>query len=66
MIKLYDIITIILIAYITLMAYWARDLIMVYNNYFEYFSLIAISLGFIFALRYTIKRKNKNDNDDED
>lgn len=66
MIKLYDIITLILVIYIALMAYWARDLIIVYGNYFEYFSLIAISLAFIFALRYTIKRRERKNNDDED
>lgn len=48
------------------MAYWARDLIIVYGNYFEYFSLIGISLAFIFALRYTIKRRERKNNDNED
>ena len=65
MIKLYNVITFFLIAYIALMAYWSRDLIIVYNNYFEYFSLIGISLIAIFILRYTIKlrdRKNCDDN----
>lgn len=66
MIKLYDIITLILVIYIALMVYWARDLIIVYGNYFEYFSLIGISLAFIFALRYTIKRRERKNNDDED
>lgn len=65
MIKLYNIITFILIVYIALMAYWARDLIMVYNNYFEYFTLIGFSLVFIFVLRYTIKRRDRKNNDDE-
>ena len=65
MIKSYNIITIILIAYIAIMAYWARDLIIVYNNYLEFFLLIAISVVAIFMLRYTIKRRDRKYNDEE-
>ena len=47
------------------MAYWARDLIIVYNNYLEFFLLIAISVVAIFMLRYTIKRRDRKYNDEE-
>jgi membrane protein implicated in regulation of membrane protease activity len=65
MIKLHNIITFILIAYIAIMAFWARDLIIVYNKYLEFFFLIAISLVAIFLLRYTIKCRDRKNNDEE-
>jgi hypothetical protein len=46
------------------MAFWARDFIIVYNNYLEFFLLIAISIVAIFLLRYTIKCRDRNNNDD--
>jgi 4-hydroxybenzoate polyprenyltransferase len=64
MIRLYNIITLILIVYIGLMAYWAKDLIIVYKNYGEYFLLITISLIAILLLRYTIKLRDRNNEDD--
>ena len=47
------------------MAFWARDLIIVYNKYLEFFFLIAISLVAIFLLRYTIKCRDRKNNDEE-
>lgn len=46
------------------MAYWAKDLIIVYKNYGEYFLLITISLIAILLLRYTIKLRDRNNEDD--
>ena len=66
MIKLYNIITLILIAYIAVMAYWARDLIIVDKNYLEFSLLIGISLIAIFLLRYSIKLKDGRNNDDDE
>ena len=65
MIKLYNVITLLLLLYIATMAYWARDLVIVYKNYIEYFLLIGISLAAIFLLRYTIKQRDRKNNDDE-
>ncbi len=66
MIKLYNIITLILIAYIAVMAYWARDLIIVDQNYLEFSLLIGISLIAIFLLRYSIKLKDERNKDDDE
>ena len=66
MIRLYNVITLILILYIAAIAYWARDLAIVNKNYIEYFLLIGISLVAIFLLRYTIKQRDKKNNNDEE
>lgn len=66
MIKLYNIITLILIAYIAVMAYWARDLIIIDKNYLEFSILIGISLIAIFLLRYSIKLRDRRNNDDDE
>lgn len=65
MIKSYNIITIILIAYIAIIAYWARDLIIIYNNYLEFFLLIGVTLIAILLLRYTIKCRDRKNNEEE-
>ena len=66
MIKLYNIITLILIAYIAVMAYWARDLIIIDKNYLEFSILLGISLIAIFLLRYSIKLRDRRNNDDDE
>lgn len=66
MIKLYNFISLILIAYIAVMAYWARDLIIVDKNYLEFSLLIGISLIAIFLLRYSIKLKDERNKDDDE
>ena len=66
MIKLYNIITLILIAYIAVMAYWARDLIIIDKNYLEFSILLGISLIAIFLLRYSIKLRDRKNNDDDE
>ena len=66
MIKLYNFISLILIAYIAVMAYWARDLIIVDKNYLEFSILIGISLIAIFLLRYSIKLKDERNKDDDE
>ena len=66
MIKLYNFISLILIAYIAVMAYWARDLIIVDKNYLEFSILIGISLIAIFLLRYSIKLKDQRNKDDDE
>ena len=66
MIKLYNFISLILIAYIAVMAYWARDLIIVDKNYLEFSLLIGISLIAIFLLRYYIKLKDERNKDDDE
>lgn len=62
--KTHNIVTLILCAYLATMAYWARDLILIDNDFFEYFFLLAVSLIIVIILRYTIKLRNKNRDDD--
>ncbi len=66
MIKPHNIVSFFLILYIAIAAYLAKDLVIVYDNYFEYFFLIAISLIIIIILRYTLKHVDINNNDDKE
>lgn len=52
--KRYDIIALLLVIYLAVMAYFGRG-----GNYWEYFSIIGVTLLVIFILRWAMKRREK-------
>lgn len=57
--KRYDIIALLLIIYLAVMAYFGRGMLLS-GNYWEYFSIIGVTLLVIFILRWAMKRREKN------
>lgn len=56
--KRYNIIPLLLIIYLAVMAYFGRGMLLS-GNYWEYFSIIGITLLIIFVLRWALKRRKK-------
>lgn len=56
--KRYNIIPLLLIIYLAVMAYFGRGMLLS-GNYWEYFSIIGITLLIIFVLRWALKRREK-------
>lgn len=56
--KRYNIITLLLIIYLAVMAYFGRGMLLS-GNYWEYFSIIVITLLVIIMLRWALKRREK-------
>lgn len=48
------------------MAYIGRDLIISENKYFEFFSLIGVTLLVILLLRISLKKRDNKNNSDEE
>lgn len=57
--KRYDIIALLLVIYLAVMAYFGRGMLLS-GNYWEYFSIIGVTLLVIFILRWAMKRREKN------
>ena len=53
--KRYDIIALLLVIYLAVMAYFGRGMLLS-GNYWEYFSIIGVTLLVIFILRWAMKR----------
>lgn len=64
--KRYNIITVILLIYLAIMAYIGRDLIISEEKYFEFFSLIGVTLLVILLLRISLKKRDNKNNFDEE
>ncbi len=56
--KRYDIIALLLVIYLAVMAYFGRGMLLS-GNYWEYFSIIGVTLLVIFILRWAMKRREK-------
>ena len=56
--KRYDIIALLLIIYLAVMAYFGRGMLLS-GNYWEYFSIIGVTLLVIFILRWAMKRRDQ-------
>ena len=56
--KRYNIIPLLLIIYLAVMAYFGRGMLLS-GNYWEYFSIIGITLLIIFVLRWALKHREK-------
>ena len=56
--KRYNIITLLLVIYLAVMAYFRRGMLLS-GNYWEYFSIIVITLLVIIMLRWALKRWEK-------
>ncbi len=56
--KRYNIIPLLLVIYLAVMAYFGRGMLLS-GNYWEYFSIIVITLLIIIALRWAMKRREK-------
>lgn len=54
--KKYDIISILLLIYLAVMAYFGRGMLTA-GNYFEYFTIIIVTVVVIILLRWSLKRK---------
>ena len=54
--KRYDIIALLLVIYLAVMAYFGRGMLLS-GNYWEYFSIIGVTLLVIFILRWAMKRR---------
>ena len=52
--KRYDIIALLLVIYLAVMAYFGRGMLLS-GNYWEYFSIIGVTLLVIFILRWAMK-----------
>lgn len=58
--KRYDIIALLLVIYLAVMAYFGRGMLLS-GNYWEYFSIIGVTLLVIFILRWAMKRREKSE-----
>lgn len=58
--KRYDIIALLLVIYLAVMAYFGRGMLLS-GNYWEYFSIIGVTLLVIFILRWAMKREKKSE-----
>ena len=56
--KRYNIIPLLLVIYLAAMAYFGRGMLLS-GNYWEYFSIIVITLLIIIALRWALKRREQ-------
>ncbi len=56
--KRYNIIPLLLVIYLAVMAYFGRGMLLS-GNYWEYFSIIVITLLIIIALRWALKRREQ-------
>ena len=56
--KRYDIIALLLVIYLAVMAYFGRGMLLS-GNFWEYFSIIGVTLLVIFILRWAMKRREK-------
>lgn len=62
--KRYDIIALLLVIYLAVMAYFGRGMLLS-GNYWEYFSIIGVTLLVIFILRWAMKRREKSEKNEE-